>query len=82
MFHASHGRAQTYDHLQEVVRSPARDHGFSSSRAWVELQAVWVLVWYTNDADEDLQGILEVLIDLHDGSLVPASVAVVGCCGY
>jgi hypothetical protein len=29
---------------------------------------------------KDLQSILEMLVDLHDGGLIAASVTVVGCC--
>jgi len=49
--------------LQEVVWGSTRDHGFTSPGAWIELQ----------------EGVLQVLVNLHDRSLITASVAVVRC---
>jgi hypothetical protein len=48
--------------LEEVVGATARDVGLSSSRGRIELQ----------------EGMFHVLIELHDGSLIAAAVAVVG----
>lgn len=49
--------------LQKVIRHASRDQRLAGTRSWVKLQ----------------KGILEVLVDFHDGCLVAASVAVVGC---
>lgn len=48
--------------LQEVVGNPPTDQRLSRPRRRVELQ----------------KGILEVLVDLHDGSLITTSITVVG----
>lgn len=49
--------------LEEVVGGAARDHWFSSSWTRIKLQ----------------EGVFQMLINLHDSSLVTTSVAVVGC---
>lgn len=66
--------------LEEVVRRPARHHGLASSRARVKLKAVNRLGNASSSVDRaNLQSILQMLINLHDGGLVTAPVAVVGC---
>ena len=64
--------------LGELVAALLRRFGFASSWAGVELQAIngqsnpsWTFECYS-------QGILQVLINLHDSSLVTTSVAVIG----
>jgi len=63
---SSEGKGGMLVRLEEVVWSPATDHGLTSSRARVKLQ----------------EGILQVLINLHNGRLVAASVAIVGGTEY
>lgn len=60
-----------------------RDHGFTSSRAGVELQAeVLISRHFKIIGHEHIQGIFQVLIDLHYRGLVAASVAIVGRCRH
>lgn len=68
------------------VGYPSRNEGFSCSRCRIELQAVResndkVSETFTGKAERrqrDLQGIFEVLVDLHDRRLIAASVTVIG----
>ncbi len=48
--------------LQEIIRRSPGDVRFAATRGWIELQ----------------ECVFEVLVDLHDGCLVAAAVAVVG----
>jgi len=79
------GRCTALRRLQEVVGRPARDHGFAGSGARVELQAKRGvrekrIFGIRKRKCSDVQGILEVFVDLHDRCLVATAVAVVGCC--
>lgn len=69
--------------LEEVIRCPSRDHGLSGPGAWVELQArilVSEIALGRRQFPIDLQGVLQVLINLHYCGLIAASIAVIGSC--
>ena len=79
------GRCTALRRLQEVVGRPARDHGFAGSGARVELQAKRGvrekrIFGIRKRKCSDVQGILEVFVDLHDRGLVTTTVAIVWCC--
>lgn len=59
----------------------SRDHGFAGPGTWIKLQAVRPRLAEELDSlagGANLQSVFQVLINLHDCSLVTASVAVVG----
>lgn len=63
------------------VRLTSRDHRLASSRARIELQTDnCVSQGSAMRLEYSLQGVFQVLVYLHDGSLVAASVAVVWSC--
>lgn len=64
--------------LEEVVWGTSRHHRFSSARAGVELEATSCQPVYSEERrDEVLQGVFQMFVNLHNGSLVAASVAIV-----
>lgn len=66
------------------IRNPPRDERFACPRRRVELQAARALRLISTEPPRkeggarDVQGVLHVLVDLHDCGLVTATVAVVG----
>jgi hypothetical protein len=57
----------------DTIGSPALGQGSNCKLVLVNLS-------YRVNMGANLQGVLQVLINLHDSSLVTTSVAVVGCC--
>ena len=65
--------------LQEVIWCSARDHWLAGSRAGVELETKKRCQQHISlgGCKGDVQGVFEVLVDLHDGGLIAAAVAVI-----
>lgn len=57
----------------DTIGSPALGQGSNCKLVLVNLS-------YQINMGANLQGVLQVLINLHDSSLVTTSIAVVGCC--